>query len=495
MLRSAALLVFLTAALLPAQPSTLIRNALVLDGTGAPAVRASLRFSADRILAIGNLRSRQGETVIDASGLVLAPGFIDMHNHSDHLEVDSDAASQVSQGLTTILVGQDGGSSWPIADYLAARRSAPAALNLQTLVGHATVRTQVMGKDYKRPARPEEIERMAALVDQAMQAGAVGLSSGLEYEVGSYSTTEELIALAKAAAKHHGIYVSHVRDEGDHAMDSFREEIRIGEEARLPVEVSHIKLGTAAVWGKAAEVVRLVDAAHKRGLDVTADCYPYDAWSSGLTVLVLDKQYDNPASVAKGLADVGGAENVTITSCKAHPDFEGHTLAALAQARAVTPVALYSQIVKDGSAGVVCKAMKDDDIRLFYQQPWVMVGSDGGLRMRHPRGAGTYPRVLGLFVRERKWLTLSEAVRKMTSAPAARLGLKDRGTLKPGAFADLVLFDPATVRDRATFAEPFLLSTGIEKVFVNGGLVWSQGKTTGLHPGRVLPKTPSETSN
>ena len=484
--RGSAALILLGAGGLFAQQSTLIRGALVIDGTGAAGRKVSVRILGDRIQSVGKLQHRAAETVIDGTGLVLAPGFIDMHNHSDRLEVELDAASQVSQGITTILAGQDGGSQWPIAEYLAKRKAEPASLNLQTLVGHATVRKLVMGDDYKHQATPDEIARMAELVDRAMSEGAVGLSSGLEYEVGSYSNTDELIALAKAAAKHGGIYVSHVRDEGDHALDSFREEIRIGDEAHLPVEISHIKLGTAAVWGRAEEVVKLVEAARKRGQDVTADCYPYDAWASGLTVLVLDKRYDDPVSVAKGLADVGGAENVTITSCKSHPDYEGHTLADLATKQAVSPIALYSQIVKEGGAGIVCKAMKDADIRLFYRQPWVMVGSDGGLRMRHPRAAGTYPKVLGEYVRERHWLTLPEAIRKMTSAPAARLKLKGRGVIKEGAFADLVLFDAARVRDHSTFAETFLLSTGIEKVFVNGQLIWNDHKTTGQHPGRVL---------
>ena len=469
-----------------AQKTTLIRNATVIDGTGSAGRQESVRLAGDRIQAIGKLKPLANEQVIDATGLILAPGFIDMHNHSDQLDKELNASSQISQGITTILVGQDGGSQWPIGEYLAKRRAAPASLNLQTLVGHATIRKLVMGADYKRKATPEEIARMAALVEQAMQEGAVGLSSGLEYEVGSYSTIEELIALAKAAAKHGGFYISHVRDEGDQALDSFREEIRIGEEAHLPVQISHIKLGTAAVWGKADQVIALVEAARKRGVDITADCYPYDAWASGLTVLVLDKRYDDPASVAKGLADVGGAQNIIITSCAAHRDYEGKTLAALATAQSVSAVALYSRIVKEGGAGIVCKAMKDDDIRKFYRQPWVMVGSDGGIGMRHPRGAGTYPRILGVFVRERGWLALPEAIRKMTSAPAARLKLKDRGVIKEGAFADLVLFNPATVQDRATFAEPTVLSTGIEKVFVNGELVWADQKPTGLHPGHVL---------
>ncbi len=445
-----------------------------------------MRIAGDRIVEIGNLHPRQGETTLDAHGLVLAPGFIDMHNHSSDPESDLNAESQISQGITTLLVGQDGGSSLPIAEYLSKRKQQPAAFNLQTLVGHASVRQKVMGSDYKRAATPAEIKQMAALVDQAMLEGAVGLSSGLEYEVGSYSTTDEVIELARAAAAHHGIYVSHVRDEGDHAFDSFREAIQIGEQAHLPVEISHIKLASAAVWGKASEAVALVDAAHKRGLDVTADCYPYDAWASTIKVLVLDKKYDDPVSVAKGLSDVGGPENVTITSCKAHPDYQDRNLLAIAKAKGVTPVALYSSIVQDGGAGIVCRAMKPDDIKLFYQQPWVMVGSDGGIGMHHPRGAGTFPRVLGVYVRQNHWLTLPDAIRKMTSAPAARLRLPDRGEIRKGAFADLVLFNPQTVKDRATFADPFALSVGVEKVFVNGELVWDSGHSTGKHPGRVL---------
>ncbi|MGI8990731.1 MAG: N-acyl-D-amino-acid deacylase family protein [Bryobacteraceae bacterium] len=464
----------------------LIAGARIADGTGAPLRQADVRIQGDRIVEIGKLKSHPGEQAIDAKGLVLAPGFIDLHNHSQALDKDPGAASQVSQGITTVLLGQDGGSPWPLSDYLTQRREHPAALNLQSMVGHATVRRKVMGDDYRRVATPDEIEKMVRLVDEAMRQGAVGLSSGLEYEVGSYSATEEVIAMARAAAKHGGIYVSHIRDEADLSLQSIHEAIRIGAEADIPVEISHIKLGTVSVWGKAPEVVKLVDAARSRGVKIAADCYPYDAWSSTITVLVPDKKYDNPASVKKALDDVGGGANITITHCAKHPDYELHSLEEIAKLHDTDPVSLYIQIVKDGGAGVVCHAMKDEDIRTFYQTPWVMVGSDGGIGMRHPRGSGTYPRVLGLYVRERHWLTLPAAIQKMTSLPAQTLKLKDRGVIRKGAFADLVLFNPATVIDRSTFADPLTLSTGIEKVFVNGGLVWDGGKTTGQYPGRVL---------
>jgi N-acyl-D-amino-acid deacylase len=355
------------------------------------------------------------------------------------------------------------------------------------MVGHATVRRAVMGDDYKRPARDDEIVRMQTLVDQGMQEGAVGLSSGLEYEVGSYSTTPELIALAKVAARHGGFYMSHIRDEADRAFDAFREAITIGEQAHIPVQISHIKLGTVGVWRRSREAVQVIDDARRRGVDVTADCYPYDAWHSTITVLVPNKRYDDPASVSKALDDVGGAANVTIDRDEAHPEYEMRTLDSIAREQHITPVELFIRIVKDGGASVIGKSMLDEDIRTFYQQPWVMVASDGGIGLRHPRSSGTFPRVLGRFVREQQWLTLPEAIRKMTSAPADRLTRKERGRIAAGNVADLVLLDPAAVSDRSTFQQPATLPVGIMKVFVSGTLVWDGGPTD-ARPGRPLPR-------
>jgi N-acyl-D-amino-acid deacylase len=280
--------------------------------------------------------------------------------------------------------------------------------------------------------------------------------------------------------------MSHVRDEADRAFEAFREAVEIGEQAKIPVQISHIKLGTVGVWRKAAEVVRLVEDARRRGVDVTADCYPYNAWHSTITVLVPNKRYDDPASVQKGLDDVGGAANVMIDVDKAHPEHEGKTLDVIARAQRITPAELFIQIVKSGGASVIATSMVDEDLRTFYRQPWVMVASDGGIGLRHPRSAGTFPRVLGPFVRDRGWLSLPEALRKMTSAPASRLSLKDRGHLVEGAVADLVLFDPSAIADRATFQQPFLAPAGISRVWVGGALVWDQGKPTGAVPGKVL---------
>jgi N-acyl-D-amino-acid deacylase len=459
----------------------------VADGTGGELRHVNVRVVNDRIVSVSSAGPQRGDAVIPATGKVVAPGFIDIHNHSaEGLASDPAAATQVAQGITTAVLGPDGGSPWPIGEYLTERRRNPAALNVAAFAGHATIRRVVMGDDFKRAARTDEVARMAALLDQAMGEGAMGLSSGLEYEVGGYAETSELVELSRVAARHGGVYMSHIRDEADKTFEALREAIAIGERAGIAVQISHIKLGTVGVWHKAAEAIALIEAARKRGLDITADEYPYNAWSSTITVLVPDKRYDYPPSVEKALADVGGAANVLIVRHAAHPEYEFKTLDAVATEKKRTAVEMFIQIVKDGGAGIVCTSMVDDDMRAFYQRPWVMVASDGGIGMRHPRGAGTFPRVLGRYVRDERWLSLPEAIRKMTSAPADRLKLADRGRIAPGKIADLVIFDATTVVDRSTFSEPGILPAGIEKVFVGGELVWDGGKAVDARPGKVL---------
>lgn len=471
-----------------------IANAQLADGTGAALREANIRVEGDRVTAVGQFEPTAADHVIDAKGLVLAPGFIDIHNHSDRgLEKEPLATTQISQGITTIILGPDGSSPWPVGAWLDQRRRNPASLNLALMVGHATVREQVMGADYKRTARPAEIAAMSKVVEQAMGEGAIGLSSGVEYDVASYSNTDELVAVSAAAAQHGGFYMTHIRDEADKSFAALDEEIAIGERAHIPVEHSHIKLGTVKVWGKAPEYIRVIEAARRRGVDFLADCYPYEAWNSNIKVLVPDKQYENPASVERALADVGGANRITITDFAPEPGYNGHTVADLARTAGVSPVEMFIRIIRKGDAAgteamIICQSMTEQDVKAFYQQPWVMVASDGGIGAQHPRGAGTFPRVLGQYVREKKWLTLPDAIRKMTSLPARRLGWTDRGIVRPGAIADLVLFNPRTVTDRATFMHPQALSEGIETVFVNGVQVWSGGKPTGARPGRVLSK-------
>lgn len=467
--------------------SILITNGRLIDGTGAKSKNVSLRIVGDTITEIGKLKPNPNERVIDARGNVVAPGFIDIHNHSETgLEREPTANSQILQGITTLAVGPDGGSPWPIAQYLQRREQKPPAVNVLAFVGHATVRRKVLGDNFNRTATKAEIEEMAALVEQGMREGAVGLSSGLEYDVGLPSTTEEVIALARVAAKYRGIYMSHIRDEADAMLVALKEAIRIGREANIPVQISHIKMGTVGVWNKSLEAIAMIEEARKDKVDVTADCYPYDTWHSTITVLVPSRKHEDPREVSKGLNDVGGAANVTITNCSHHREYEGKTLQQLADDNKTTAVEMYQRIVKEGGASVVCRSMIDKDIEAFYRQPWVMVSSDGGIGGRHPRGAGTFPRVLGRFVREKKWLKLEEAVRKMTSAPAMRLGLKDRGELRVGAKADVVIFDAKKVLDNATFTKPFEAPIGIVHVFVNGEQVVNDSKVSGATPGRVL---------
>ena len=337
-------LIFLTATpwlnsgVLPASAAgelVVITGGSLIDGSGgAPVNDAVVVIKGDSIVAAGRRRQikiPEGARLIDARGLVIAPGFIDTHNHSDRgFADDPSAATQVSQGITTVAVGQDGGSALPIGEYLNKLDHNPGALNVVTFVGHATLRSEVMGENTNRHATAAEIEKMKQLVEQAMRDGAFGLSTGLEYEIGKPATTEEVIALASVAGRFGGIYISHIRDEADKAFEAFAEAIRIGREGHLPAQISHIKLGTVAVWGRASEATALIEKARRRGQDVTADCYPYDAWNSTIRVLIPSGRHDDADDVARGLADVGGAQNITIVSCRAHPDYEFKTLAEIA---------------------------------------------------------------------------------------------------------------------------------------------------------------------
>jgi N-acyl-D-amino-acid deacylase len=468
--------------------SFVIKNAMIIDGSGRAAFRGDVRVKGDKIVKIGNIKAKKDDVTIDASGKILAPGFIDIHNHSESgLLTQGTAANQVSQGITTILVGPDGGSPFPLNEYFA-KLQGKIAPNVGAFIGHASLREEVMNNDFKRQTTPEELAKMLVLMEAAMKDGAFGLSSGLEYDTGFSASTEELIALARVAAKYNGIYMTHMRDEEEGMLDALSEAIRIGKEAKLPVQISHIKMGNRNVWGKSAEAIALIETERKNGFDITADIYPYTAWASTITVLVPSRKHDDQAEVEKGLQNVGGADKVLVTSCAAHRDYEGKTLEEIARQQNLSPVDVYIQIVKDGGAGVVCNSMNEADVKAFYTQAWTMVSSDGGIGSRHPRGTGTFTRVLGRFVRENNWFTLEEAVRKMSAFPAQRLGLKDRGLIKKNAKADLVLFDKDKVKDLATFSAPQTLSEGIEIVFVNGQKVWENGKTTAKLPGEILRK-------
>ncbi len=468
------------------EKSFVIVNASVIDGTGKPAYKANVRVRRGIIAGIGKLKPAKGEEVVEGSGLTLAPGFIDIHNHSESgIRREGTAANQVSQGITSIIVGPDGGSPSNVADYLNSL-DGKIAVNVGTFIGHGTVRVQVLGNDHKRPAKDVELDTMKQRVEEAMKQGAFGLSTGLEYDSGFSASTEELIELSRVAARNGGVYMTHMRDEEEGVMNAIREAIKIGREAGIPVQISHIKMGNKSVWNRSSEAIALINEAKLNGQDITADAYPYNAWASTITVLVPSRKHEDREEIQKGIEAIGGADKVLITSCDAFPEFEGKTLQQAAVIGNRSEIDTYIEIVKKGGAGVIGYGMTESDVKNFYQAPWVMVSSDGGIGSRHPRGTGTFPRVVGRFVRENKWLALEAAVRKMSAMPAARLGLKDRGMIKKGMKADLVLFDPKTVLDNATFVDPQVLSTGINSVFVNGVRVWNGTKTTGSLPGHTL---------
>lgn len=474
-------------------PTTLVAEDLVLvggtiiDGTGKIRFKGNVRIKDGRITDVGVFRLLPTEPKLDVTGLIVAPGFIDVHNHSaEAIAQELGAPTQVAQGITTMGLGPDGGGPFGVEDAMAIFDEMPPSVNLLTFVGHATVRVRIMGGDYKRKATPDEVQRMAQLVEQGMREGAFGLSSGLEYDPGFYADTSELVELCKVVSKYGGIYMSHIRDESYDVVGAINEAITVGREAKVPVQISHIKLGTTGVWGKTAQVLAAIDKARVQGVDVTADLYPYTAWSSSITVLVPSRKFDDTAEVTRALADVGGAKNVLITRSEKHPEYNFKTLEDVATSRGMTAVDLYKEIVKEGGASIVCTSMTEADVKAFMRHRQVMISSDGGIGARHPRGAGTFPRVLGKYVRAEKVLTLEAAIRKMTSMPAARLGFKERGVLRKGAVADVVVFNAQEIVDRSTFQEPMVPAVGMKHVLVNGVLVMKDGQVTDARPGQAL---------
>ena len=474
----------------PRPPGILIQHAQLIDGTGAPARRADVRVAGDAIVAVADSLSPQsGERVIDAAGKVVAPGFIDMHSHADRgLDEMPDASTQVLQGITTAVVGQDGGSELPIADFFERLARLRPAINYATAVGHGTVRKAVMGGDYKRAATAAEIETMKALVDRGMQDGAIGLSSGLEYDPGFYSKTDELVALGAVVAKYGGYYMSHVRNENEGAFASWREAIEIGRRNRIPVEISHIKLGVKPVWGRAAEGLKILDDARREGVKVMADWYPYTYWQSSMYVLIETRDFESRAAWEKGLNDIGGAGNVLITSYRPDASLNGKTLAEIAEARGKDAVTTAIEMMREAGpgTGVIATSMSEDDLTTFVKSPLVLICSDGSLTGRHPRGYGTFPRVLARYVRDLEAIALPDAVAKMTGRSAAQLGMPDRGVVAVGKKADLTIFDPAAIQDRGVPGNAAQPPIGISHVIVNGEIVLDNGRMTSARPGRAL---------
>ena len=524
-----------------------ITNGRIMDGTGSPWYSGDIGIRDGKIAAIGNLSGAARTRTIDANGRVVAPGFIDMLGQSElTILVDPRVPSKIYQGITTEITGE-GNSAGPLDDaiiaadratydhykinpdwrtlgeYFAKLEGQGIGINLASYVGATQVRRMVLGDADVKPS-PAQLEQMEALVRQAMQQGAVGLSTALEYAPAPYAKTEELIALASQASKFGGIYATHLRNESDGVLTAIDEALRIGREAHIPVEIWHIKVAGKENWGRMPEVVAKINAARAQGIDVSANTYAYPAWFNDLSAFVPQWAHDggaaklverlkDPAARARMRKDmetpstawdnewqeIPGPEAVMIgvvQNPKLLP-LQGKTLAEIAKLWGKDPMdALFDLLVEDNAFTYVAVfGMSEPDVALALQQPWVSIDNDSsgtspegilGMEHPHPRAYGTFPRILRKYVREEKKLTLEDAIRKFSALPAQRMRFTDRGVLKAGMWADVVIFDPATVRDLATFADPNQLSQGMEYVLVNGVPVIDQGKMTGARPGKVL---------
>ena len=486
-----------------------IRGGTVYDGTGAPGTRADVAVTGDRIAAVGAVAGR-GAAELDAAGLAVSPGFIDVHTHDDFaVLLDPEMPFKVMQGVTSDVVGNCGSGVVPyrsalarfgrlspgatppewagFAGYLARVAEAGPSLNVAVLIGHGSLRAGAMGLEPRKPGA-DEMRQMRGWVREGVEAGAVGLSTGLIYEPGRYAATEEIVELARAMGGDGGLYATHMRNEAAGLLDAVTEAIRIGEEGGVAVQISHHKASGRENWGRVRDSLGLIEAARGRGLDVTADQYPYAAGSTSFHAVVQNGAFrsDSPG----GLGTLG-PEQVLIASAPKHPEYEGLTLAALVE-RWAAPVdeAAARLLREEGEACfVVVFSMDEADVRTVMAHPTTMIGSDGvpaAGSKPHPRLYGCFPRVLGHYVREARVLDLPTALHRMTGMPAAKFRLTDRGVLRPGAFADLVVFDPAGIRDTATYDDPRRFPEGIRAVYVNGTAVARDGRHTGARPGRPL---------
>jgi N-acyl-D-amino-acid deacylase len=493
----------------------IIGNARIVDGTGNPWFRGSIAIKDGRIAKIGRFDKAGSKFYIDAKNQIVAPGFIDVHAHTEDIYSNPKAENFIRMGVTSLVTGNCGGSSLDIGNFLGQITTTPLAVNISSLIGHNTVRTKVLGLENKAPTADEQAQ-MNALVEKAMMDGAVGLATGLIYLPGTFAKTEEVVELAKAASKHGGIYASHIRDEGIDVIAAIEEAINIGEQANMPVEISHFKIASRSLWGQTAKTIGLVEAARKRGLTVTVDQYAYPASSTSLDSRLPSwaiaggreegkKRMADPATrkkVAdevkedlkkKKFKDLGYAY---VASYRPNPEFNGKNIKEIAKiARGKddlnAQIEQFIEMYEKGGAQMVYQAMDEPDVQSIMRQPFTMIASDSGVRafgsgVPHPRGYGNNARVLGRYVRELKIITLEDAIRKMTSLPAQTFGFKDRGLIREGFVADLVIFDENTVGDKATFVQPHQYAEGFSAVIVNGEVVFDGKQMTGSMPGRAI---------
>jgi N-acyl-D-amino-acid deacylase len=482
----------------PILPVKLITHVRVIDGTGVPAYKASVRIEGNKILEIGDLSPFPGEEEINGGGKVLAPGFIDSHSHiAGSLKEHPEGLADISQGVTTIVSGQDGYGSY-IDSIKKDILQIPVSVNIATYTGHTALREQVMGaSQLNRPATEEELEKMKQLLSAEMKKGSLGLSTGLEYAGAYFSSRHEVLELAKEAAAENGRYISHIRSEDIALADALDEIIAIGREAKLPVQVSHIKIALKDDWGKSAYILSQLQEARQQGINITADCYPYEYWYSTIKVLFPKTDYTNPVSAQYAVDHTFDPNLSILVRFAPNPTYGWKTISEIAAMRKEKPAQTIMGLIAEADAyqkqhpeatgleGIMAKSMTDEDVVNFLSWANTNIcsdGSDGG----HPRGYGSFTRVLGYYTREKKIMGLEKAIQKMTSLSAEHTGLKNRGVIAPGYFADLVLFDPETVKDNADIKNPKALSTGIEKVWVNGVCVYEQQQPTHRYPGLFL---------
>lgn len=494
----------------------LIRNGNIYDGNGKKSFEGDIAIKGQKIIAIGDLSKASAKKTIDATGLAVSPGFIDLHTHIESIHLTPDAESHVRQGITLALGGPDGGGPWPFGQYLADLEKKPLGLNAAFLTGQNTIRKNIMGLDNRVPTN-EELEQMKKQVVQAMQEGAFGISTGLKYVPGTFSKVDEVIALSNIASSYGGFYTSHLREEGLGLIDAVLEAISIGKEANIPIVLTHHKVVGKPSWGNSVKTLFLVDSANKAGLDIQIDQYPYTASYTGISVLIpswslaggnenfkariadpvlrdsIKKEIIYNILTDRGAGDISRIQFSKVTWMK---ELEGKSLADWCRMRKLEPTAgngadLVIEAESNGGSGMIFHAMDDGDVDRIMKHPKTMIASDGRLSQPgeghpHPRAYGTFPRVLGYYVRERKLLTPEEALHKMTGLPALRMGLKDRGIIAKDYYADIVIFNPATVKDKSTFEEPHQYPDGILYVIVNGVVTVDNGKFTSNRGGKVL---------
>jgi len=478
----------------------IIRNGMIYDGNGGEPYKADIGIRTDTIAFIGDLAGVSARISIDARGMAVAPGFIDTHSHyGGDLFNHRDFLAAVSQGITTVISGQDGSSSFPLTKFYKELADTPVAVNIASYSGHNTLRDSILGKDFKRFATASEIEKMKALLRQDMDAGALGLSTGLEYDPGIYSNKEEVSELAKEVTAYQGRYISHIRSEDRYFWDAINEIITIGKEAKIPVQVSHIKLAMHNLWGKADSLLALLDKARKEGIEISSDIYPYSFWHSTIRVLFPKRNFTDEKEAEMILHEITLPDDIILSAYEIQPEYEGKTLAAIAKLENKTPARMLVELIarieewekknnRGCDEGIMATSMNETDIKKLMQWPHANICSDGSSSGTHPRGYGAFTRVLGKYVRNEKTMPLSEAIHKMTGLSAKQMGMKKRGLIQSGYFADIVILNSETVEDKATVAEPHKISEGIEHVFVNGTLVFENKKTTGKYPGIIIKR-------